>query len=128
MNEKKCILIVDDDEDLAEELKGRLQYAGYESLVSLSGTEATKVLKEKKVDLILLDLMMPQGSGITVLSILQSDDKTAHIPVVVLTALEDEELKKDLKKSGVKEIIYKPFDEKELLRVISFYLKHEIIV
>lgn len=91
---KRKILIIDDEETFCKLLKMNLELDGYcEMSFALNGREGFKLAKKLKPDLILLDLIMPGIDGIAVLEKLKKDEETIQIPVVMLTALDNEESK-----------------------------------
>lgn len=93
----KRILIVEDDEFLAEIYNKQFLQEGYESQVATDGEMALKVLENPNFDLILLDIMLPKMDGLTVLGKIKKDSKTAEIPVVILSNLsQDATVKKGL--------------------------------
>ena len=81
------ILIVEDNADTNEALSEYLQEAGHEIISAYDGTEALELFSNNTVDLIVLDIMLPTMSGLAVLNAVR---KTSQIPVIMLTALEDE--------------------------------------
>ena len=81
------ILIVEDNVDTNEALSEYLQEAGHEIISAYDGTEALEIFLQNKIDLIVLDIMLPTMSGLAVLNAVR---KTSQIPVIMLTALEDE--------------------------------------
>ena len=80
------LLIVDDSRDFTEVLARLLRYHGYEAQTAMSGSDALTWLNVQTPSLILLDVMMPEMSGIDVLRTLRSDEKNADVPVIILTA------------------------------------------
>jgi CheY-like chemotaxis protein len=84
---KNKILIVDDDDNLSEMYSSYLTLRGYKITRVADGEKALATAVEHKPDLILLDVMMPNVSGFDVLDILRNTQKTADIPVIMLTAL-----------------------------------------
>lgn len=113
----KNILIVDDDIHIGNALEELLIKEGYFVLRAYSGTEALLVLSNKKVDLVLLDLMLPGLSGEDVLT------EIKDIPVIVLSAKVDVDDKVSLLLSGAVDYVTKPFNSKELLARISVALR-----
>jgi len=85
------LLLVEDDIPLRDMYQARLVMDGYEVILASNGEEALARAVEDKPDLILLDIMMPKISGFDVLEILKSTPETKKIPVIVLTALIQEE-------------------------------------
>lgn len=86
----KRILIIDDDPDVVVFLSTLLQDHGYKTLEAADGQEGLEVTKKERPDLILMDLMMPQKSGISLLSELRQDDELKNIPVVMVTGVSGE--------------------------------------
>ena len=114
IEEKKTILIVDDTEtniDILLELLGD----EYDVMVALSGAGALEIAKEEKIDLILLDIMMPEMDGYEVCQILKSDNSTKDIPVIFITAKTDEDSIEKAYEVGGIDYVTKPFKPRELL-------------
>lgn len=88
MNKKK-ILIVEDEISLQNALKEFLLAEKFEVIVADDGEIALKLAKSKKPDLIMLDIILPKKDGFEVLTELRGDSATSHIPVILLTNLED---------------------------------------
>jgi len=118
----KVILIVDDDPTLLEMYVERIKSEGAIVLEAIDGDEAITVAKENKPAVILLDVMMPKKNGFEVLKDLKSDPETADIPVVILTALADDQKKREGMSLGATDFIVKsemlPIDVVEKLRKI----------
>ena len=115
----KRILIVDDEVQLVEMMKMRLEAAGYEIISAYDGQEGFDKAKKDKPDLIILDLMLPKMDGYKVCGLLKNDARYNKIPIIMFTARvqeEDERLGKDL---GAEEYVTKPFDPKLLLSKIK---------
>jgi two-component system phosphate regulon response regulator PhoB len=96
---KPRILLVEDDTGLAEAYQARLEAEGFEVLHCGDGEKALQSAVDFLPDLILLDIMMPNVSGLDVLDILRNTPKVAHVKVIVLTALglpSDQQRAKDL--------------------------------
>lgn len=87
MSEKKTILIVDDEPDYAHLVQEHLAKVGYQVDVLYNGPDALERVKNSPPDLIVLDVMMPDMDGYEVCSELKGNDKTAKIPVIMLTAV-----------------------------------------
>jgi PAS domain S-box-containing protein len=117
----KTILIIDDTESNIETLMGILDDK-YDIVASLSGSGGLEILKEEKVDLILLDIMMPQMDGFEVCRRLKSDSKTKEIPVIFITASNDElSIEKAYEVGGV-DYITKPIKSSEVFSRINTHL------
>ncbi len=109
------ILVVDDDPDILQFVQMNLELDGFLVETVQSGREAIERANENPPDLMLLDIMMPETDGLTVLRRLRSDPPTASIPVIMLTArslAEDRVKGLDL---GADDYITKPFDLDELV-------------
>jgi len=85
----ETILITEDDKVLQTALNSALKKEGYNVVQAFNGQECLNKVKENKPDLILLDIIMPRMNGMTALKILQEDDTTKDIPVMILTNLND---------------------------------------
>lgn len=108
MNEaKRKVLLVEDDEALAQVYKSRLDIEGFETRWVGNGEEALSAAIEFKPELILLDVMMPKISGFDVLDILRNTPETAQIRVVMLTALSQPKDKERAESLGVDDYLVK---------------------
>jgi two-component system alkaline phosphatase synthesis response regulator PhoP len=117
----KKILLVDDEKDIVETLKFRLQSSGYEVVVAYDGHEALEKVKEQP-DLILLDIMMPGMDGFTVLQRLKEDFGTRSIPVVMLTCRRDSASVFQAQDLEADEYLMKPVDAEKLLKVVKKHI------
>lgn len=87
----KIILIVEDDTVITASYKTVLEQEGYTVHTVINGPDALNLLQKEPADLILLDVMLPEGmNGFDVLMRLKQDEKTKHIPIIVMTNLESE--------------------------------------
>jgi len=118
----KKILIVDDDRSITTMLEGLLSAAGYTVLVAYDGLDAMVQVKKNLPDVIILDVMMPEINGYDVCSNLKFDEKYKHIPIIVLTAREQELDQRIAKFMGI-DYMHKPIDRKILLEKIQNTLK-----
>jgi two-component system sensor histidine kinase/response regulator len=123
MKTKPVILIVDDQPQNIELLEVYLIPQGYEIVKASSGEEALEKLVHNKIDLVLLDVMMPKMSGFEVLEKLRADEKTRLIPVVMVTALKETEDRVKALEAGCDDFISKPFDKSELIARIKSLLR-----
>ena len=124
--EKKKILVVDDEPDLVEFVKLRLEANNYDVLVAEDGEQALEVMAKTTPDLILLDIVLPKMDGHKVCEVIKKDPKFANIPVLMLTAKDREEDIKLAKKCGAEGYMIKPFDAQVLLFDIKSLLKSKI--
>ncbi|MDP3791427.1 MAG: response regulator [Candidatus Omnitrophota bacterium] len=115
----KKILVVDDEVQLVEMLKMRLEATGYGVVCAYDGQEALEKAKKEKPDLIILDLMLPKMDGYKVCGLLKNDSRYAKIPIIMFTARAQEEDIALGKEMGAEAYITKPFDPKLLLGKIQ---------
>jgi len=119
MDQAKRILIVEDDETLCKRLARLLKDKGYQVDITGSGHEALTKARTGKVDLMLLDAMLPKMDGFKVARMLKFDQKTKDIRIVMMTILNrsvDEERGKSV---GVDFYLIKPFEQNQLLQSIQ---------
>jgi DNA-binding response OmpR family regulator len=107
MDTKKKILLVEDDEALANVYKSRLDIEGFETKWVGNGEDALATALEFKPDLVLLDVMMPKISGFDVLDILRNTPEIANIHVIMLTALSQPKDKERAENLGVDDYLVK---------------------
>ncbi len=120
---KKRILLVDDEAELVELVKMRLEANGYQVLVAYDGKEALDVAKKEMPDLIILDLMLPKIDGYKVCRMLKFDEKYKQIPIIMFTARALETDKKVGMEVGADDYMVKPFEPELLLMKIKDLLK-----
>lgn len=115
MNSDKTILIVDDTNVNILKAEFILKNEGYTTLKANSGMACIKKLKTNHVDLILLDIEMPEMNGFETLSVIRSDPTTKDIPVIFVTSDKETDIVLKAVKSKVVAYVTKPFTEEELL-------------
>ncbi|TLD43176.1 MAG: sensory transduction histidine kinase [Candidatus Jettenia ecosi] len=118
----KTILVVEDDRMAADLLTMHLENAGYRVIVAVDGEDAIKKVKECRPFLITLDVMLPKIDGWDVLSQLKNSQDTAHIPVIIVSIVDNKELGYSL---GAAEYLIKPIDRKRLLHTVHACLSAE---
>jgi two-component system alkaline phosphatase synthesis response regulator PhoP len=121
-NTKSRILIVDDDPHAIEILTRMLGREGYDCVSAASGKAALEAARGKPVDVILLDVMMPEMDGLQVCEHLRADDTLRQIPVILLTAKDDMETRARGMSLGVSEYLTKPINKRELFTRIAAQL------
>jgi len=112
--ERGRILVVDDDLVNRRVLERALERAGHETVSAADGAQALSAIAEDPPDLVLLDIVMPGIDGIEVLERLKSDPGTQHIPVVMISAVDETEAVIRCIESGAEDFLPKPFDARIL--------------
>ena len=113
------ILHVDDDVDLVDAVTSRLSAAGYRVASALDGVSGMQEALRHPASAIILDYDMPNGRGDVVIDLLKSNDRTAEIPIIVLTAVQKKGLKRTLLSKGANVFMTKPFEFDELQATIE---------
>ena len=119
------ILVVDDDADNVNIARQILLSRGFEVRVAYNGPSALASVEQQRPDLVLLDIMMPQMSGMEVLDRLRANPATAGVPVILVTAKDQDEDLLAGYKYGADYYITKPFSPKQLLYGIGLVLGTE---
>ena len=119
----KKILLIEDDKDIINLVKHYLEKEGYRTFEASEGVKGLDILKKEKVDLTILDIMLPELNGIEVLKRIKGDSKTSGIPVIMLTAKGEETDKIVGLELGADDYITKPFSPKELVARIKALLR-----
>jgi CheY-like chemotaxis protein len=123
MQEKARILVVDDEPLNVELLKAILEPNHYDVITAASGIEALSVLAKQKIDLVLLDVMMPVIDGFEVTRKIRSMERLRNLPVILVTALHETSEKIAGIEAGCDEFVTKPFDKQEVLARIKTLLR-----
>lgn len=113
------VLIVDDSNTNNFLLQSILEMEGIQSHVAMNGKEAFKYLEIEKPSLILLDIMMPNLDGFSVLEKIKQNSETSEVPIVFVTAKNDENLKKKAIEAGAKDLIQKPIDVHQVIDIVK---------
>ena len=121
---KTKVLLVDDEKDIIEVTKARLESNGFEVTCAYDGLSSLYKAKETKPDIVLLDLFMPVMHGYEVCKKLKVTPETKDIPIILFSAgLCQDSCPKEAKDVGASDFIAKPFDAEELIDKIKFYTK-----
>lgn len=118
-DDQKTILVADDDKDLVMALSIRLRAAGYTVISAHDGEEAFNLANQNKPDLIILDVRMPAGGGFSSIDRMKHSLNTRNIPVIFLTAFDDEEMREEGRQLGAVGFFRKPFDDGEFMDAIQ---------
>ena len=119
MENKPCIMAVDDDEKILRVIEALLIPHGYRVILTHNGQEALTLMGNIMPDIVLLDIFMPKMDGYTTLGEMKKNAATKDVPVVMVTAVGQELNKKLASTLGAAEYITKPFKSAELLEVIN---------
>jgi len=120
---KPCILLIEDDGDMRELVAGHLEHGGFEVQRADDGIKGQALALQYGPDLILLDLMLPRVDGLTLCQRLRRDERTARIPILMLTALGSVKDKVSGFNSGADDYLAKPFDLEELMVRVKALLR-----
>ncbi len=112
----KNILVIDDEDDILDFVERVLKDGGYKVLKAKDAKQGLVILQSEKIDLILLDIMLPEIDGWQMMQMLKSDEKLKKIPVAMLTARVDAYDKIIGLKEGAVDYICKPFTADEILK------------
>ena len=113
-NRAPQIMVVDDDQDTVVILAHHLRREGFVAIEANSGAQCLKLVHENEVDVILLDLMMPEMDGFEVVKALRDDPMTAEIPIIMITARDDLDARAEGMRLGVSDFLAKPVFRRQL--------------
>lgn len=116
---KASILVVDDNKITTKLLRRYLEANGYEAREAFDGIDCLEKVEEKQPDAIVLDVMMPRMDGYETVKKLKEQDHTKHIPVVIVTALNDVPNQLKSIDSGADDFLSKPIEEKLLIAKVK---------
>ncbi len=119
---KKIVLIVEDDLKSLKLFRDLLQATGYAILEVTNGKKAVELAREKKPDLILMDIQMPVMDGFKATKILKADTETRNIPIIALTSYAMKKDDEKMREAGCDGYITKPIDTREFLKKVSKFL------
>lgn len=119
MSVKKRVFIADDDEAVLMSLQKLLQISDFEVEITRNPKEVLPMIKAFRPDIILLDLLMPNLGGLEICEMLNCDEQTQGIPIIVISALGREEDIKRAYRLGVIGYFVKPYDFNDLLKEIK---------
>lgn len=128
MENKATILIADDNEINLEIVDLVIKGLGYNTILAKDGLDAIKLLERAPVDLILLDIIMPEMDGYEVLSHLKNDSALCRIPVIVISAIDDMESIVKCIKMGAEDYLARPFNKTLLKARISACIEKKILL
>ncbi len=122
---KPFILIVEDEPAIAELIAINLKHNGYDCAIASNSTEAQAIVYERSTNLVLLDWMLPNMSGMALAKLWRGQKETKNLPIIMITAKADEHDKVSGLDAGVDDYLTKPFSTKELIaRVRAILRRH----
>lgn len=119
MEAKKKVLVIDDENDILLIIKSALHEEGYDVTTANNGYDGLALAEDASPDLIILDIMMPEMDGFEVLQQLKENEKTAQIPVVILTGLSSKDKIREALNKGIDYYIVKPFEYQDLVSKVK---------
>ena len=117
-----CILIIDDNTMLLQSMDFYLQAMGYSVLKAMDGRLGLRVLEEHQVDVVIVDLDLPQMSGLAVCEIIRKNPARSRLPVIMMTGGETQDLTAQAKAAGASVVMAKPFDMKQLATRLAEFI------
>ena len=124
---KQTILVIDDEKDILKLLQYNLEKEGYQVLLSKTGEEGLELARNKRPDLIILDLMLPGIDGLEVCKLLKAQNATNHTPVLMLTAKSTETDQIVGLELGASDYIVKPFSVKVVLARVKNIFRNQAV-
>ena len=116
---RHSILIVDDDQALADVLSIHLSRQGFVATVADSGQMARALVRADKPDLVLLDLRLPDIDGYDLCQQFVDDEETCEIPIIILSGMEQPDVLRRSRAAGCRYFVHKPYDPNVLLTLIQ---------
>lgn len=120
---EKTVLIVEDNELNMKLFHDLLEAHGIRTVETRDGTQVIELARQSKPDLILMDIQLPEVSGLEVTKWLKNDDELRHIPVIAVTAFAMKGDEQKIREGGCEDYISKPISVSKFLEVIESYLK-----
>jgi|TARA_B100001093_G_C26488172_1_gene867840 two-component system phosphate regulon response regulator PhoB len=123
-----CVLVIEDEPDIRKTIDYNLTKESFKVIQAASIEEGEKSLASNKIDVIILDLMLPDGSGLTLCRDIKSEPKTKNIPVIILTAKTEEVDRVVGFELGADDYVTKPFSVRELILRVKAILKRGVSI
>lgn len=122
------VLVVDDDPISRRAIALQIEHLGHRALQAGSGRQALQIIAQEAVDAVLLDVIMPDVSGLHVLQRIKAEQHTENLPVLIMTGLADQEMRLTALASGAEELLSKPVDRLELGARLRNMLKFKVLL
>lgn len=114
----KNILVVDDDPEIARLIRDILSGPVWEVSIATDGIEAVRETKLRHVDLIVMDVCMPNFSGLWFCNVFREKPQTSNIPIVIVSGLPDADIAEKARSLGARAFLRKPFRADDLLQIV----------
>ena len=124
--QKPFVLIVEDEPDIAELIAINLKHSGFDCATASNSVEAQAIVYERPTDLVLLDWMLPNMSGMALAKLWRSQKETRNLPIIMVTAKADEIDKVSGLDAGVDDYLTKPLSTKELIARVRAVLRRRV--
>ena len=118
----KCVLIVEDNELNMKLFNDLLEANGYTTLQTRSGVEAVELTRRHHPDLILMDIQLPEVSGLEVMQWIKDDQDLKHIPIIAITAFAMKGDEEKIRQGGCEDYLSKPISVVKFLETVRHYL------
>ncbi len=118
----KCVLIVEDNELNMKLFHDLLEAHGFATLQTKDGMEALRLAREHRPDLILMDIQLPEVSGLEVTKWIKEDDDIKHIPIIAVTAFAMKGDEEKIRESGCEDYLAKPISVSKFLQAVNKFL------
>lgn len=121
----KKIVVVDDEPDILKVIVFRLVKAGYDVVPAADGKEGLSRIREERPDLVVLDYLLPDMTGVEVAMAMRSDPASVGTPVILVSASSAQDISAAMATAGISAYVKKPFEPSELLAVVKRCLERE---
>ncbi|MGD0632715.1 MAG: response regulator [Beijerinckiaceae bacterium] len=118
----KSVLIVEDNELNMKLFNDLLEAHGYKTIQTRNGVEAVELTRTHRPDLILMDIQLPEVSGVEVIQWIKDDDQLRHIPIIAITAFAMKGDEEKIRQSGCEAYLSKPISVVKFLETVRNYL------
>jgi DNA-binding response OmpR family regulator len=123
---RQSILIVDDDLSQVEALAHRLTRQGFETILAFDGAHGMAMARQRRPDLVLLDLRLPDIDGFEVCEQLVDSPDTCGIPIIIVSGMERPDIVRNSRAAGCEFFVRKPYDPNALLALIQHAIRREL--
>lgn len=120
---KKNVLIVEDNELNMKLFNDLLEVQGYATIKTMDGKEALEIVRKHMPDLIIMDIQLPEISGLDVIKWIKTDEELKHIPVIAVTAFAMKDEENRIRSGGCEAYIPKPISVQHFLDTVDSFLK-----